>query len=310
MKVGIIDLGTNTFNLLIAEIDDLGGYKQVYRSKIGVKLGEGSFEKNYITEEAMERALVALQAQISVIKNQYCDRILAFATSAVRNASNGQQFVDKVYAMFQVRIKVIDGEQEASMIFQGVQMSGALDDEKALIMDIGGGSTEFIISNDQEIIWKQSYELGVTRLIEKIKPNDPILPEEIIQLKKYLSDQIAEVFEVVRDENVHVLVGSSGSFETFSDLICTRKGTIEEDGLKSALNINVAELDDLINELIRTTVAERQAMPGMAAIRANIIVMSAIFVQLIMEECDINEVKLSRYALKEGVLFDVLKGNL
>lgn len=310
MKVGIIDLGTNTFNLLIAEIDDLGGYKQVYRSKVGVKLGEGSFEKNYITEEAMERALVALQAQISVIKNQYCDRILAFATSAVRNASNGQQFIDKVYAMFQVRIKVIDGEQEASMIFQGVQMSGALDDEKSVIMDIGGGSTEFIISNDQEIIWKQSYELGVTRLIEKVKPNDPISPEEIQELKKYLSDQIAELFEVMRDESVHILVGSSGSFETFSDMISIRKGTFEEDGLKSTLGVNSAELEDLIKELIRTTIAQRQGMPGMAAIRANIIVMSAIFVQLIMEECDIKEVKLSRYALKEGVLFDVLKGNL
>ncbi len=310
MKVGIIDLGTNTFNLLIAEIDDLGGYKQVYRSKVGVKLGEGSFEKNYITEEAMERALVALQAQISVIKNQYCDRILAFATSAVRNASNGQQFIDKVYAMFQVRIKVIDGEQEASMIFQGVQMSGALDDEKSVIMDIGGGSTEFIISNDQEIIWKQSYELGVTRLIEKVKPNDPILPEEIQELKKYLSNQISELFEVMRDEGVHILVGSSGSFETFSDMLSIRNGTFEEDGLKSTLGVNTAELDDLIKELIRTTVAERQGMPGMAAIRANIIVMSAIFVQLILEECDIKEVKLSRYALKEGVLFDVLKGNL
>ena len=310
MKVGIIDLGSNTFNLLIAEVNDLGGYKHIYHSKVGVKLGEGSFAKNYITEEAMQRAMVALQAQIAVIKNQYCDRILAFATSAVRNATNGQQFIDKVYATFQVRIKVIDGDQEASMIFQGVQMSGALNDQNALIMDIGGGSTEFIIANDQEIIWKQSYELGVTRLLEKHKPSDPILPEEIEIIKSHLSKNITELFEMMKEENVSTLIGSSGSFDTFSDLISYQRNTYERDTLLSTLSFDLDTLESVLNNLIATTISDRQGMPGMAPIRANIIHMSAIFVLLILERCQIKEVKLSRYALKEGVLFDVLKGNL
>lgn len=310
MKVGIIDLGTNTFNLLIAEIDDIGGYKQIYRSKVGVKLGEGSFAKNYITEEAMERAMVALHAQISVIKNQYCDRILAFATAAVRNASNSQQFIDKVFATFNVKIRIIDGEQEASMIFQGVQMSGALSDQNALIMDIGGGSTEFIVANDQEIIWKQSYELGVTRLVEKFEPADPISTAQIDEARSYLIQTMSEVFDVVKEEKVKILIGSSGSYDSFSDVLSYRRDSFEQDALRSTLKFDTDELKLYLNELVSSTISKRQAMPGMAPIRANIINMSAIFVLLVLEKTHIPEVRLSRYALKEGVLFDVLKGNL
>lgn len=310
MKIGIIDLGTNTFNLLIAEIDDIGGYQHLYKSKVGVKLGEGSFEKNYITEEAMERAMVALTAQIAAIKNQHCDRILAFATSAVRNASNGQQFVDKVYDHFKIRIRVIDGEEEASMIYRGVQLSEVLTENNSVIMDIGGGSTEFIIANDQEIIWKKSYELGVTRLIEKFKPSDPVTKSEIKSIEKYIKSQIGEVFENLHEEKVHWLVGSSGSFETFSDILSFRRDTYPADSSRSALNMPIHDLSVLLKEIIASDRSKRQAMRGMAAIRVDFIVISAIFVNMLLKNSDLNEGALSRYALKEGVLFDVLKGNL
>lgn len=310
MKVGIIDLGTNTFNLLIAEIDEAGGYRHIYRSKVGVKLGEGSFASNYITEAAMERAMVALQAQIKAIKNQYCDRILLFATAAVRNASNAQQFLDKVYSIFKVNIRVIDGEHEASLIFKGVQMSGALTAQNALIMDIGGGSTEFVVANEQVILWKRSYDLGVTRLTEKFKPNDPITPHQIEEARAYLMETMSEVFDVAKRENVKILIGSAGSFDSFSDVLSYRNGTFETDVDQSALSFDTAQLKPFLNELVTTKISDRQAMPGMAAMRASIINMSAIFVLLVLEKTNIPEVKLSRYALKEGVLFDVLKGNL
>ncbi len=310
MKIGIIDLGTNTFNLLIAEIDDLGGYQHLYKSKVGVKLGEGSFEKNYITEEAMERAMVALTAQITAIQNQYCDRILAFATSAVRNATNGKQFIDKVYDQFKIRIRVIDGEEEASMIYRGVQLAEVLTENNALIMDIGGGSTEFIIANDQEIIWKKSFELGVTRILEKFNPTDPVATTEIQSIENYIKSQISEVFEILKAEKVHSLIGSSGSFETFSDILSYRKGSFQVDSARSSLNLPLHDLSLLLKEIIASRRADRQGMRGMTPIRIDFIVMSAIFVNLLLQNSDFTSGSLSRYALKEGVLFDVLKGNL
>jgi len=310
LKVGIIDLGSNTFNLLIAEIDPHGGYKPVYRSKVAVKLGEGSFEKNYITEEAMQRAMVALDAQIMAIKNQYCDRILAFATSAVRSASNGNIFVEKVKEQFGVTIHVIDGDMEASMIYKGVQLSGALTGEKSLIMDIGGGSTEFIIANDEEIIWKQSYELGVSRLLEKFKPSNPISSDEIEKIETYLQEQVSDLFAVVKKEGVHRLIGSSGSFDTFSDVIRSKDGTFESTLEKSTLPFDFHSLQSTLNTLVRSTFAEREMMPGMIAMRIRMIVLSALFTDLVLQKMPIRTAILSRYSLKEGVLFDVLKGNL
>ncbi len=303
-------MGTNTFNLLIAELDEKGGYKPVYRSKVGVKLGEGSFEKNFITEEAMRRSFVALDAQIHAVKNQYCDRVLAFATSAVRGASNKEDYLQKVYDRFGINIHVIDGEREAHMIYNGVQLSGALSSNNALIMDIGGGSTEFVGANDEEIIWKKSYELGVSRLLEKFRPTDPITPETLEEIEKELLSQVGEVFEMVEAEGIKTLIGSSGSFDTFSDVLSHREGTYEETINQTTLVFNRDHLDAHLNELILSTRSQREAMDGMVAMRIKMIVVSAIFVRLVLQNTAIENVKLSRYSLKEGVLFEVLKGNL
>jgi exopolyphosphatase/guanosine-5'-triphosphate,3'-diphosphate pyrophosphatase len=303
-------MGTNTFNLLIAELDNKGGYKPTYRSKVAVKLGEGSFEKKYITEAAMQRAFLALDAQIAAIKNQYCDRILAFATSAVRGASNAEDFVKKVKERFGIQIHVIDGDREASMIYNGVQLSGALSDSNSLIMDIGGGSTEFVAANDQEIIWKRSYELGVSRLLEKYQPEDPVRTSTLKKIEDDLSVLVEDVFNIVEEEDIKILVGSSGSFDTFSDIIAHRQGNYAESLELTALDFDRIALNHHLDELIRSTRKEREAMKGMMAMRVNMIVMSALFVRLILTNTKIETVKLSRYSLKEGVLFEVLKGNL
>ncbi len=303
-------MGTNTFNLLIAELDNKGGYKPTYRSKVGVKLGEGSFEKKYITEAAMQRAFLALEAQIAAIKNQYCDKVLAFATSAVRGASNANDFVRKVKERFGINIHVIDGDREATMIYNGVQLSGALTGDNALIMDIGGGSTEFVAANDQEIIWKRSYELGVSRLLEKHKPEDPISNATLQEIEESLESQIRDVFDVVENEGIKTLIGSSGSFDTFSDVISKRDGNYEDTINLTSLNFDRGSLDKHLDELVNSTRIQRESMDGMVAMRVNMIVMSAIFVRLVLKKTNIETVKLSKYSLKEGVLFEVLKGNL
>ncbi len=310
MKVGIIDLGTNTFNLLIAEIDEKGGYKPVYKSKVGVKLGEGSFEKNYITEAAMQRAFVALQAQINAIKNNYCDRILCFATSAIRNASNGPDFVDKVKTQFGISIYVIDGDREAELIYRGVKLSGALSQSPALIMDIGGGSAEFITASETEMYHAVSFEIGVTRLMERFKPSDPLSSDDIEEIEDFLNEKLNVVCEQVRAKKIESIIGCSGSFETLSDLLAYRHDRFEETVGKGTVSFDQNGFKELLDDLIRSERSEREAMEGMAALRLNIIVLSALMTRLVMRCTGIEQVKLSRYALKEGVLFDVLKGKL
>jgi len=310
VKVGIIDLGTNTFNLIIAEIDEKGGYTHLYKSKVGVKLGEGSFSKNYITEAAMQRAFVALEAQINAIKNHYCDRILCFATSAIRNASNGADFVEKVKAKFGMTIYVIDGNREAELIYNGVRLSGALSEDNALIMDIGGGSTEFIIASQGEIHHASSFEIGVTRLRERFSPSDPLSEKDIAEMEGLLDGMLGEVYRQAKEKNVGYLVGCSGSFDTLSNLLAYRLDRFEEMVGASTVDFEIEPFKQLLSDLIKSERSEREAMEGMAALRINIIAISALMTRLVMDRTGIDRVTLSKFSLKEGVLFDVLKGKL
>jgi exopolyphosphatase / guanosine-5'-triphosphate,3'-diphosphate pyrophosphatase len=310
LKVGIIDMGSNTFNLLIAEIGDDGSYQPLYRSKIAVKLGEGGFMKNYITEEAMERAVVALHAQISRIKAEYCDRIHAFATSAVRNATNAGQFTSKMKELFGITINVISGDKEAAMVYNGVRLAGALGKEKCLIMDIGGGSTEFIIADENEVLWQRSYELGVSRLMEKFKPSDPLSPADEQQLDSFLEKEVDEMIEQTKVHGVKLMIGSSGSFDTFCDVLSERKGNYAEVSGKSSVPFDFEALQKILDEIVASSLSQREAMPHMPEYRVRMIVISALFARMVLRKTGIERVNISRYSLKEGVLFDVLKGNI
>ncbi len=303
-------MGSNTFNLLIAEVGGNGEYKPLYRSKIAVKLGEGGFSKNYITEEAMQRAFVALEAQISRIKAEYCDRIHAFATSATRNATNADEFLHKIKELFGLKVQVISGEKEALMVYKGVSLSGALGKDTSLIMDIGGGSTEFVIANKEEVLWAKSYELGVSRLWEKFNPSDPLSKEEETKLDNFLHEEVHELIEQTQKHKVTHLVGSSGSFDTFCDVISERVGNYEEVFEKSSLPFDMDALKALLNEIINSTLKERELMPHMPEYRVRMIVISALFVRMVLRHTGIASASISRYSLKEGVLFDVLHGKL
>jgi exopolyphosphatase/guanosine-5'-triphosphate,3'-diphosphate pyrophosphatase len=218
--------------------------------------------------------------------------------------------VEKVKNRFGIRIHVINGDQEAMIIYNGIQLAGAATEENALVMDIGGGSTEFIVANDQEITWKNSYELGVSRLLEKFRPSDPMTQEQVEKVEHFLKGEINQVLAMAKQENIRTLIGSSGSFETFCDVMAYRDGNFLDIADKSTLDLNRKKLDALLEELIFSTRLQREGMDGMAAMRINMIVMSSIFVRLVLRNTSIQDVKLSRYALKEGVLFNVLKGNL
>src|SRR5690606_8830905 len=150
--------------------------------KISVKLGQGGFRKNNIGKAAFERGVSAMLKLDSLIKKHKVEKTVAFATSAIRSSSNGEDFVRRIYQETGIEITVISGLREADFIFNGVTHSMHFGTEKRLVLDIGGGSIEFIIGNENEIFWKQSYNLGIARLLEKIKPSNPITSKEIEQL--------------------------------------------------------------------------------------------------------------------------------
>ena len=303
MAIAILDFGTNTFNLLIAERRGRG-FNIIYTGKQPVKLGRGGIQAKFITPDAFERGFVAIQNHMETIRSFDVEEIRAFATSAIRNAGNGGDFVDEVHRRFGFRVRVIPGEREAELIYKGVRQAIRLDEQRAMILDIGGGSNEFIICDREGMVWKRSFELGMARILELFNPSDPVTEEEIRAIESYLKQELAPMFEAVRKEKPVALIGASGSFDTFYALLKDRFGLSGEG--KHGRELPLRLYGKLSKLLLQSTLAERKVMPGMEPVRVEMIVPATIFVSFVLRECGIKQLFHSEFALKEGVISELV----
>ena len=297
MKTAIIDLGTNTFNLLIVE-----GNTTLLKTKIAVKLGEGGITKGYIAEGPFKRGFEALKKHLQSIDKYQPNRILAFATSAIRSTKNGVDFVAKIKTELGLHIEVIDGDKEAELIYLGVKQALDLGDSNKLIMDIGGGSTEFIICNKKEIFWKQSFQLGAARLLERFQPQDPVTSTEVKLIERYLEDALTTLWTALQIFPCDTLVGSSGSFDTLADVIVHKFYDISILKGKTSFDFKLSDYNWLHQYFLKSNLEERLNTPGMIPMRADMIVISSIFINYLLKRQQMLSMKLSTYALKEGVL--------
>ncbi|MFO8066649.1 MAG: hypothetical protein R6U11_03605 [Bacteroidales bacterium] len=249
MKAAIIDCGTNTFHLLLADYDTYGEFNIVHKEMKDVKLGKKTIIKNEISPESMQRGINAFQQLLSSAKSFNPEKILATATSAVRSSSNGQVFVDEVFKLTGVKINVIDGDREASLIFKGVKLAAKSISKPVLIMDIGGGSTEFIIAANDEVVFKHSFDLGVARLLQKIKPSDPIKNNEIAEIHRFFDRELGLLKEQITKYQEIDLIGCSGSFESIHSIICKQFYNKSNNG--DIVQINDADFNK-VHELLKS----------------------------------------------------------
>lgn len=306
MRVAVIDLGTNTFNLLIAETKAEGGFVTIYNQRLPVRLGEGGINSGTIVEAAYMRGLEAMDTYAEAIRQWRVDKKLAFATSAIRNAANGQQFADDVFHRCGIRINIISGDQEAQYIYEGVRQAIGFHDYNSLIMDIGGGSTEFIIANKNGLVWKQSFEIGASRLLQRFNPSDPITGEEVNGIIQFLEFALGPLRDAVAEYPVQELVGASGSFDSLAEMILARFYAGEEfEGTEFVFDLGQAEI--IHKQLLSSTREQRLQIKGLAAMRVDMIVISSILVEFIIRDLGIESMRMSSYALKEGVLQEFLK---
>lgn len=306
MRIAIIDLGTNTFNILIVEIN-AGKYKSLYQTKLPVKLGEGGINRDFIQPIPFQRGIDALKEYQKTINEFGVEKVYAFATSAVRDANNGKDFVEKIKQETGYEVQVIDGDQEAEYIYHGVCEAVEMTEEKFLIIDIGGGSIEFIIGNKDQIFWKKSFPVGAARLIERFKPSDPITDKQIVEIRDYLRAELLPLVDAVKQYHVTELIGSSGSFDSLAEMISHRFYTPDILDDVTEYTFNFKDFAVIFDDVIKSTRKERLRMKGLIEMRVDMIVVSMIIVQYVLWAFDIHRVRLSTYALKEGVLRKLLK---
>ncbi|MFM9985623.1 MAG: hypothetical protein ACKVOK_10355 [Flavobacteriales bacterium] len=304
MRHAIIDCGTNTFNLLVADTSD-SGWNVVFQNKLPVKLGAGGFANHEIMPSRFVRGLDALFCHKHNILNFECHHVHVFATSAIREAGNGSDFVANAKTLFDFDIKVIDGEREAELIYKGVSRTIDLGDKPSLIMDIGGGSTEFIIADRTGVYWKKSFLLGVSRLHERISPSARMSSDEVNTLHDLLDEELKPLKEALDQYEVTRLIGSSGSFDTLFELYV--EGTNQKNFVHQLSNeIPLETFPGIHAWLMGSTFEERMKHPVIPAIRAEYMPLASFLVYYVLGMKKFEKLYHSAYSLKEGAMVEFM----
>ncbi|WP_194776600.1 Ppx/GppA phosphatase family protein [Pararhodonellum marinum] len=305
MKAAVIDLGTNTFHLLLVQLKE-DGFETIYKEKVPVKIGQGGISHNYIASDAQKRAFHTLKHFKHLIDGEGINQVFVFATSAVRNASNGREFVKEVKRQLDFEVQVISGQEEAQLIYEGIKLSGSLNGATYLMMDIGGGSVEFIIGTKEEVLWKQSFEIGGQRMLDLFHYHDPILPEEVEKLNEYLQEKLGPLIKAVAQFQPTGLVGASGTFDTLTDMYFAATQQIKQKG-QQVFNLPREAFENLDQKLITQNKTERLKIPGMIAMRVDMIVVASCLISFILDKLPVNNIICSNYALKEGVIAQLIQ---
>lgn len=305
MKVAVIDLGTNTFHLLIADVSN-GSHEIILRERTAVKIGEKGINKGEINPEAWDRALKALNKFNATIDDHKIEQVYATATSATRNARNGKELVAEIRKQTGIEVEIISGIREAELIHFGATQAVDFGDENNLIMDIGGGSIEFIIADKNKAHWMHSFEIGGQRLVENFHKSDPITEKEIGNLNNFFTQELSILYDACEKYQPKTLIGCSGTFDTLSDMHCAANG-VKQDPNATELPLPLDAFDSLYKELITKTRTQRLEIPGMIEMRVEMIVVACVLINFILSSLDIENIRVSSYALKEGILFNVLK---
>jgi exopolyphosphatase / guanosine-5'-triphosphate,3'-diphosphate pyrophosphatase len=303
-KAAVIDMGTNTFHLLLVKISNQS-FETIYKEKIPVKLGQGGINQDILAPDALKRAFHTLKHFKNLIDGENIDQVFAFATSAVRNASNGIDFVREVKETLAIDIHVISGAQEAQLIYEGVKLAGALGESTQLMMDIGGGSVEFIIGTSETVFWKQSFEIGGQRLLELFHHHDPILPDEISKLNSYLEEKLKPLFDAIQKYQPTGLIGASGTFDTLTDIYYESMLQCKLTG-QHIFELPTHDFEKIHHSLMTQTREERLAIPGMIPMRVDMIVVASSLINFILEHLKVETICCSHYALKEGAISQLL----
>ena len=306
-RLALIDMGTNTFHLLIVEDRPGQPPHPLVRTKVGVRLGEGGISRGEIAAAPYARALQTLRGFKEEIELHQATEVRATATSAMRVTRNGPDLVRDILETTGIQVEVISGVREAELIAKGIRRAVALGPARSLLMDIGGGSVEFIIADADTIFWKQSFEIGAQRLLDAFFP-DPsgVLPRESLTAElEYLADTLAPLTAAVAQYGpLASLVGSSGSFDTLADLSVGQ--VRREADLPPSTELPVAEFQRHFAQLLTLDHAGRVALPGMFPMRADMLVVASIIIEYVLKTYNLTRITTSAFALKEGLLAELL----
>lgn len=301
-----IDIGTNSIRLAVVRADEeqrlttLGLHREV------VRLGEGEFETNHMTAGAIARGALVCAKFAEVARGFGAEDIVAFATSAVREAENREEFIERVRKDAGIEVRVISGVEEARLIWLGVSSGIELGERQAALIDIGGGSTEVIVGNSADYPVLESLKLGAIRLSNKFLDFEgPVTPDVFAKVQKYVLGVASQVTRRVKEAGYEVMLGSAGTISTLAEIVARRTGEMPT-GSQKAITFSRTDLRETIVMLCKMPLEERRKVPGMDANRADILLGGAAILLTLMEAFGAEKMTTSERGLRDGILLDHL----
>ncbi|MEP0548371.1 MAG: Ppx/GppA phosphatase family protein [Rhodothermales bacterium] len=305
IRLCVIDIGSNSFHAVVFDAFPDGTFAIVATLKEMVQLGEGGFTTHQLTEAAQARGLAALASIREMADGYGVSDYVACATSAVREAENGGEFIERAREETGIYIRTISGEIEAELIYKAVRHAVDLA-EPSLLVDIGGGSTEFIVADRDGMHFATSLKLGAARMTEQFVTTDPVEAPEFQALRAHIRRELGPVFRVAHERGVRRVIGSSGTLQNLATLASSSFGEAGQifDYVFDAVNIRRAT-----KLVMRSDRAERLGMPGLLEKRVDQIVAGATLIDVVLKDLGIKRFEVSPDALREGIVVDFVERN-
>jgi exopolyphosphatase/guanosine-5'-triphosphate,3'-diphosphate pyrophosphatase len=303
--IAAIDIGTNSFHLLVARPSGNNRFDVVDREKEVVRLGSGSGDMKALAPDAVDRGIAAL-GRFRQVADANDAEVIAIATSAVREAENRAEFLRRAESEAGVHVEVVTGAEEARLIHLGVLQAVPVFERRHLVVDIGGGSTELVLGEGPDVIEARSLKLGAIRITERFGLAEAPKRRALDDCRQYVRSFLTHFKRAVREHGFDVAVGSSGTIVNLVEMACARRG--ETPAQISGATITRVELEELVALLAKAkSVEERTAIPGLDPKRADIILGGALILEQVVAELGVEELVASDYALREGIVLEALR---
>lgn len=299
-RLGVIDLGSNTFHLLIVEVSGQQIVSEIARKRNFVGLGDGGID--VLKPESIKKGIEALKEFKDLLTLHSCSEFRIIGTAALRTAVNSVDFIEPAEELMGKKMTIIDGLLEADYIFRGIRLLTDMSEGISIIMDIGGGSTEFIIVEQNQQIWSKSYKLGVGVLHSEWHKTEPIGDVTRKALLSHLADVLNEVKSLVDRFGVRPkLIGASGSFEVLESMTGLKVST------DSNQVVTIKDTMNIIEKVVNVDFETRRGIEGLPHERTKLIVVGLLLIESAIQLFDPLFIEVCPYALKEGVLAEMIE---
>ena len=305
MRIAVFDIGTNSIHMKVVEINPDLSFEVLEHEKDMTRIGESSFRSKKLSDRAMRRALKVLARFVRIAKTEGARRMIAVATSAVRDAKNGPEFIKRVHKKTGLRARIISGREEARLIFLGASSGLEKASGKTLIIDIGGGSAEFILGDRRRLSYDASFPLGVARLTDRYITKDPPSKENLRNLEEYIDEKISEVIHSIARKKFKAVVGTGGTIINLASIAYELK----EDRplrLRGYYKLRRKEFLKLYRKISGMRERQIRKLPGLDRKRSDIILAGGVFVALLFKRLKTESILVSDKGIREGLLLDYL----